>query len=84
MRQTQMVLARADLGGRRGLVAHERITLLEAAVGGAGVVASDIPAHREFLDESAALLVAGEDAEAVADGAVAAALRAIPAQWWNR
>lgn len=38
----------------------------EAMACGTPLVVSDIPAHREFLDESAALLAAGDDAGAVA------------------
>lgn len=42
-------------------------TVLEAMVCGSPLVVSDIPAHREFLDEKSALLVNPHDSQAIAE-----------------
>ena len=42
--------------------------VLEAMACGAPLVVSDIPSHREFLDESCAVFVDGRDPEAIAAG----------------
>lgn len=43
-------------------------TVLEAVGAGCPIVVSDIPAHREFLDDDSARFVAGESPEAIAQG----------------
>jgi glycosyltransferase involved in cell wall biosynthesis len=62
------VLAEADLFVSLSLYEGHPNTLLEAMALRCPIVASDIPAHRSFLDASTAWLVAPTDPRAVADG----------------
>ena len=43
-------------------------TVLEAIAAGCPVVVSDIPAHREFLDDRSAIFVSGQSHESIATG----------------
>jgi glycosyltransferase involved in cell wall biosynthesis len=76
-------MKRADVFVSPSRVEGHPNTVLEAAACGCPLIVSDIPAHREFLDDASALFVPTEDATALAraindvlDGADASRTRA--------
>jgi len=75
-------MKRADVFVAPSLFEGHPNAVLEAMACGCPLVVSDIPAHREFLDQTTALLVDPHDAEALAL-AVLDALAA-PAAAWGR
>ena len=60
------VLRRADVYVSNSIVEGMPNAVQEAMACGTPLVVSDIPAHREILDDASALLVAGDDPRAVA------------------
>ncbi len=71
---TPSIMRRADLFVSLGIFEGAPNAVQEAVVAGAPVLLSDIPAHRELLDESSALFVDGDDATAIA-AAIVSSLR---------
>jgi glycosyltransferase involved in cell wall biosynthesis len=61
------LLTRADVVVAAGLFEGRPNSVLEAMAAGRPLVVSDIPAHREILDEASALWVDAGDAAAIAD-----------------
>ncbi len=60
------LLRRADLFVSLGWAEGAPNAVQEAVVAGVPVLLSDVPAHRELLDESSAIFVDGDDATAIA------------------
>jgi glycosyltransferase involved in cell wall biosynthesis len=66
------VIRRADVFVSISRFEGQPNAVLEAAAFGCPLVLSDIAAHREFLDETSATFVSGDDADAAANALVAA------------
>jgi glycosyltransferase involved in cell wall biosynthesis len=63
---TSSVLRRADLFVSLGCAEGAPNAVQEAVVAGVPVLLSDVPAHRELLEESSAVFVDGDDPAAIA------------------
>jgi glycosyltransferase involved in cell wall biosynthesis len=68
------IMRRADLFVSLGTAEGAPNAVQEAVVAGVPVLLSDIPAHRELLDESSAIFVDGDDSSAIAN-AILSSLR---------